>query len=478
MRTTLLLPLALATAAAGCQLAPSTPQTPALQDADAVGHTARRAMDALIPAALADGSLGDPAALPDVAERTVEAVVNIQARKPVSMRGMRLPFGLPIPDALPEQEGTGSGVLVDPEGVLLTNHHVVADASSLEITLSDGRTFGGEVVGSDPATDLAVVRLTGDVPDDLPVVELADSERLRLGEVVLAVGSPFGLRGTVTMGIVSGLGRRMGLADYEDYIQTDAAINRGNSGGALVNLRGEVVGINTWIASQSGGSIGLGFAIPVNNARSAIDQMIASGRVEYGWLGVNMADPPTSPSNSLGEDRGGAFVYSVYEDSPAAQSGLAPGDIITAVDSTPVRTGNDLLRAVTNLQPGTRSRFTVLREGETQTLTVRMGARPDDEDAVDTAALWPGMSVVEITDSIRSNMNLSPRDGNVIVGQVAAGSPAAAAGLRSGDIVLRVNNSDVDTLRDFYRELNGARGEVLFRIRRSDTTLILGLVKE
>lgn len=423
--------------------------------------------------------------LPVVVEINTVQRVSVQTRAPSPLEYF---FGRPQTpqQSQPrefEQSGLGSGIIVRHDGrsvYVLTNDHVAGDADEIEVVLYDGRSFEGELVGTDPNRDLALVRFETD--ERIPVATLGNSDDLQVGDFVLAVGNPLGFESTVTSGIVSAVGRQAsgsgGPSLLTDYIQTDAAINRGNSGGALVNLRGEVVGINTWIASQSGGSIGLGFAIPVNNARSAIDQMIASGRVEYGWLGVNMADPPTSPSNSLGEDRGGAFVYSVYEDSPAAQSGLAPGDIITAVDSTPVRTGNDLLRAVTNLQPGTRSRFTVLREGETQTLTVRMGARPDDEDAVDTAALWPGMSVVEITDSIRSNMNLSPRDGNVIVGQVAAGSPAAAAGLRSGDIVLRVNNSDVDTLRDFYRELNGARGEVLFRIRRSDTTLILGLVKE
>lgn len=381
-----------------------------------------------------------------------------------------------------EQRGIGSGIIVRRDGdkvYVLTNDHVAGGADAIDVRLYDGRSFQATLVGADDNRDLALIVF--ETSEEVPVARLGDSDAVQVGDFVLAVGNPLGFESTVTSGIVSAVERRgpqrSGMPLLTDYIQTDAAINRGNSGGALVNLRGEVVGMNTWIASQTGGSIGLGFAIPINNAREAIDQFITTGRVEYGWLGVNMADPPQTPSNSLDESMGGAFIFSVYRDSPADRAGIQPGDIVVRVGSRMIRDSDDLLQAVTGLRPGDETRFQVRRAGALRTVTVETGARPSASDAITGADLWPGMSVVEITDQIRSNLSIGPRDGSLIISQVAAGSSAATAGLRSGDIIERVNNREATTLREFYQELNRtANGEVVFRIRRNDTSLLIGLV--
>ncbi len=430
-----------------------------------------------------------------VSQEVLPVVVEVDTVRRVSRQTREMPspleffFGRPDSDNGDpetrefEQRGIGSGILVrreDSQVYVLTNDHVAGSADEVSIRLHDERQYDATVVGSDPNRDLAL--LVFETDDDIPIADLGDSDDVQVGDIVLAVGNPLGFESTVTSGMVSAVERqgpnRRGMPILTDYIQTDAAINRGNSGGPLVNLRGEVVGMNTWIASQSGGSIGLGFAIPINNARRAIDQFIAGGRVEYGWLGVNMANPPSSPSDSLGESEGGAFVYSVYQDSPADEGDVQPGDIITRVNSTAIENSDDLLRAVADMEPGTRTRFRVRREGRMRTLTVNLGVRPPANEELSAADLWPGMSVVEATEQIRENLDLSSRGGDLIIGQVASGSPAATAGLKSGDIITRVNSEEVSTLAEFYRALNDAGGdEVVFRIRRNDTNLIIGLVK-
>lgn len=434
--------------------------------------------------------------LRSISREVLPVVVEVEVVQRVSRRTITRPpspldffFGRPSPDNGDqqqefEQRGIGSGIIVRRDGekvYVLSNEHVIGNADRINITLYDGRKFQASRVGTDPNTDLALVVF--ETSEDVPVARLGDSSTVQVGDFVLAVGNPLGFESTVTSGIVSAVGRRgpqrSGSPLLTDYIQTDAAINRGNSGGPLVNLRGEVIGINTWIASQTGGSIGLGFSIPVNVASRTIDQFIETGSVQYGWLGVNMVDPPSSPSDSLGESRGGALVYNVYIGSPAADAGILPGDIITHVAGQRVRDSNDLLQMVSRLRPGEQTRFEIRRSGSTRAVYVSTGVRPSGDDSVDQEDLWPGMSIVEMTQSIRENLDLTSRGGDLIIGQVASGSPAATAGLRSGDIVLRVNNTDVKTLRDFYNELNATRSddEVVFRVRRNDTNLIIGLVR-
>ncbi len=432
-----------------------------------------------------------------VSQQTLPTVVELNVVERVTRTQRSLPspleffFGRPGGDDSQrspqqrefEQRGIGSGIIVrrvDDQVYILTNDHVVGGADEIDVRLSDGREFRAELVGTDPNKDLALIVF--ETADEIPIATIGDSDDVEVGDFVLAVGNPLGFESTVTSGIVSAIERqgprRAGMPLLTNYIQTDAAINRGNSGGALVNLRGEVIGMNTWIASQSGGSIGLGFAIPINSATEAIDQFIETGRVSYGWLGVNMADPPRSPSDSLDESAGGAFVFNIYRDSPAAEAGIQPGDVIVQVGNARISGSDDLLQAVTRLSPGERTEFRLRRNGEVRSTYVRTGVRPQDDTDLGAGDLWPGMSVVEVTDQIRANLELSSRGGNLIIGQVANGSPAETAGLRSGDIIVEVNGQDVATLREFYMELNGVRGdEILFRIRRNDTNLIIGLVK-
>ncbi|MFP4302444.1 MAG: Do family serine endopeptidase [Spirochaetaceae bacterium] len=382
-----------------------------------------------------------------------------------------------------QRQGLGSGIIVREDGntyYVATNNHVVADADQITINLHDERSYDGELVGRDPNKDLALIRI--ETRDSLPVATLGDSDDLEVGDLVLAIGNPLGFESTVTSGIVSAVGREAqpGVAPLTDYIQTDAAINRGNSGGALANIRGEVVGINAWIASQSGGSIGIGFAVPINNVKQSIDQLIETGSVQYGWLGVNMGDTPRTSNNSLGERAGGAFVYGVFEGSPADEAGIQPGDIIYRVNGTTIRNGQDLLRSVANLPPGETASFTVRRYGSSRQFRIDLGTRAEEESESNRPSnLWPGMSVVEITDDVRKRLDVSPRSGNLIISQVVPGSPAANAGLRSGDIVQQVDGDEMENLRAFYRKLNEtSRDEVIFRILRGDNSLIIGLVRE
>ena len=432
--------------------------------------------------------------LREVAKVTLPVVVEIEVIERVSVPVRNIPspfeffFGTPdtqTPKGTEprqyEQRGIGSGIIVRKDGntvYVLTNNHVAGGADRISLRLYDGREYDAELVGSDANKDLALIKFQTD--EVVPVAVLGNSDDVQVGDLVMAVGNPLGFESTVTSGMVSAVGREAprqnGMPLLTDYIQTDAAINQGNSGGALVNIHGEVIGINTWIASQTGGSIGLGFAIPVNNARRAIEQFISSGRVEYGWLGGNMANPPASPSDSLKESEGGAFVYSVFRGSPADEAGILPGDIIVRVNGSPIHTGNDLLHAVSELEPGTRNRFSVNRYGRSQIVVVETGSRPDEGSSGDT--LWPGLSVVEITDEIRRNMDLNSRSGDLIIGQVSPASPAATAGLQPGDIITRVNNESTESLLDFYRAINeSADDEIVFRIRRNSTNLIIGLVK-
>ncbi|MFP4432674.1 MAG: Do family serine endopeptidase [Spirochaetaceae bacterium] len=384
------------------------------------------------------------------------------------------------------QQGLGSGVIVaqaDGKAYVLTNNHVAGNADEIEIVLHDKRSYEAELVGSDELMDLALLSFETD--EEVPVARLGDSSGLEVGDWVFAVGNPFGFESTLTAGIVSAKGRnpgaRSGMTGVTDYIQTDAAINRGNSGGALVNLDGEVVGINTWIASQSGGSIGLGFAIPVNNAKRAIGDFMTQGKVEYAWLGVQTGGVTQELREAMRlGNREGAFVSSIFTESPAAQSGIRPGDLITAVNNRPITNPTELVQAVANLQPGNRVPFEIVRDGREMTLRVRTASRANEEE-IDSAAakVWPGLSAQPLNDQVRERLTLEASAEGVVVAGVYPGSPAASAGLRVGDVVVGINGRDVEGLSDFYRELNHGDGdeEVRFRIRRDGRVLVLGFLR-
>ena len=334
----------------------------------------------------------------------------------------------------------------------------------------------------DPRKDLALVSF--ETRDTVPLAELGDSDRLEVGDWVLAVGNPLGFSSTITSGIVSALGRHAmpgsDLAGFTDYIQTDAAINQGNSGGALVNIEGQVVGISTWIASPSGGSVGLGFAIPINNARRAIEEFITQGKVAYGWLGISMATLPEQDAASLyGKPVEGAFVQGVYRGSPAAQAGLQPGDTIVAVNGESITDPTELLLAVGNLSPGTSASLAVHRDRREIALSTEIGQREDEQALGGQASrLWPGLAVVRITPEIRSQLGLPRASGEVIVSSVVQDSPAQVAGFEVGDIVLEADGQAVRDLEGFYRAVNeGGRGELTLTVRRKGEEHRVGLVR-
>jgi len=364
---------------------------------------------------------------------------------------------------------------------VLTNNHVAGEAEEISVKLNDGRQFTAKLVGADPNKDLALVMF--ETAEQVPVAQLGDSNALQVGDWVLAVGSPLGFDSTVTAGIVSAMGRHsmpgMDVASFTDYIQTDAAINQGNSGGALVNIYGQVVGINAWIASPSGGNVGLGFAIPINNAKKAIDDFITKGKIEYGWLGVSMGgvSPDAVTDLELG-NASGAFVYGVFKGSPADKAGLLPGDFITAVDGEALKDTSDLLLRVGNLEPGRKAELDVLRYGQPLRLTVKVAAREAEQNlASRTGKLWPGFSVVPMTEDIRTQLNLAKSSGRLVIGAVEQGGFADIAGLKTGDIVRKVNGQEVRTILDFYKAFNSGKSrEILFTIERQETELIIGLV--
>jgi len=380
-----------------------------------------------------------------------------------------------------EQQGLGSGVIVQRTGnraYVLTNNHVVGDADEIKVTLYDGREFRATLVGGDPKKDLALVVF--ETSEDVPLARLGDSDELYPGDWVLAVGNPLGFESSVTAGIVSAVGRDSmagsSIAGFTDYIQTDAAINQGNSGGALVNIRGEVVGINAWIASPSGGSIGIGFAIPINNAKRAIQDFITKGRVEYGWLGVSIGDLSPELSEDLNlETASGAFVYGVFKGSPGDKGGLRPGDYVISVDNDPIRSSNQLLRKIGELSPGEEAQLTVQREKDTINLTVALESRGSEKDiAALSKKAWPGFTVVPLTEELQKELKL--RGGHVIIRSVDPDSSADIAGLRTGDVIRSINGKPLASVRDFYKHVNDNKSrELNLAIDRQDSSFSVGI---
>ncbi len=353
------------------------------------------------------------------------------------------------------QKGIGSGVIVERRGnevYVLTNNHVIEGADEIEVNLNDGRKFTGTIVGGDPLRDLALVSF--ETREEIPVAELGDSDDVWVGDWVLAVGNPLGFESTVTAGIISAKGRSAQGQNFTDYLQTDASINHGNSGGALVNLDGEVIGINTFIASSNGGSIGLGFAIPINNARRAIDEFINKGSVDYAWLGVNMGNITDTLSSELNlDDKSGAFIYNVYGDSPAMQGGIRPGDLITRLDGRNIGNSDDLSRTVASLEPGETVPVVLIRDGESVRMNITLSVRTIERDGL-KVNVWPGFSAVPVTSELRDQMKIPRNAGNVLIGGVVEDSPASALGLRSGDVIRSINRSNVRNLKHFYEMVN------------------------
>jgi len=366
---------------------------------------------------------------------------------------------------------------------VLTNNHVVGEADEIVVTLHDKRRFTATLVGKDPRKDLALVEFETD--EEIPVANIGNSDMVQVGDLVFAVGNPLGFESSITSGIISAVGRKpvagTAIAGFTDYIQTDAAINRGNSGGPLVNIRGEVIGINTWISSPDGGNIGLGFTIPINNAKQAIDDFISKGSVDYGWLGINIGDPSPEMREDLkvGEETG-AFVSDVFKGSPADRAGILPGDFITHINGQMIEDATSLVFTVSNLPIGETSSFRLVRYGKPLEIQVKISAREDEETIREQRKeLWPGMSVVKITEDIQKQLNLPKRMGDLIIGNVSQNGPAGLAGFRPGDIIKEINGKPVRSMMEFYRTINESESkELMFRIYRQDTEVLVGLIRK
>ncbi len=427
-------------------------------------------------------------AFSELAEAVKPAVVAVKTEKEVRMEyGSRR--GSPFEDFFrghpffqqPEgglQKGLGSGVIVSADGHILTNNHVITSgrrpgdspADRILVELSDGRTFEPRIVGRDPGTDLAVLKIEAD--EGLPFLAFGDSDQLDVGEWVVAVGNPFGQLHTVTSGIVSALGRSARMSQYEDYIQTDAAINPGNSGGALIDLGGELVGINTAIASRSGGYQGIGFAIPVNLARKIMGQLVEHGQVRRGMLGIYMDEIDSDMSATLDLDAPkGVLVAEVMEDTPAEEAGLKTYDVILAVDDTRTDGPAALRNYIAHQPPGTEVELTVLRDGRERKVTAELA--PLDEELLAAAPEPPeegklGMAVKDLTPEFAARLGLEEEEeSGVLISEVQRGSPAARAGLRPGDLIIEIDREPVDGVREYQEAIAKADGRALLLIRRN-----------
>lgn len=442
------------------------------------------------PAAFAGTPAGLTQGFSEIVKKVTPAVVNIAVtgggegggkgrRAPLppgpfgGPPGEEAPGGeLPTPPPMPPgghgrpDQSAGSGVIVDANGFIVTNNHVVEGATQITVTLSDRREFSAKVVGTDPKTDLAVIKIDA---KDLPALKWADYEKLQVGDLVLAVGSPFGLSSTVTLGIISALGRgNVGIADYEDFIQTDAAINPGNSGGALVNMSGELMGINTAIFSRTGGSEGIGFAIPSSIAVDIVDSLQKTGKVVRGWMGVAIQEitPALAKSFKLPEQRKGVLISDVNENGPSHTAGIRRGDVVIAFNGKEVQNVSQLRNLVARTMVGKDAQVKILRDGKEQTLAVKVAERPTDEmlakkepsapkEQPETAKLpdnvLASLRVQGLDAATMSQFNIPAKMTGVVVTSVENGGAAEAAGLQRGDVIQEVNHEVVKTLDDYQK---------------------------
>ncbi len=432
-----------------------------------------------------------PASVADLAEGLMSAVVNISTSQKVADRGNRRNLPIPkVPEGSPFQEffddlfprgeggengnrgqsprtrsSLGSGFVLDASGIIITNNHVIADADEITVNFSDGSKLDAELVGTDPKTDIAVLRVKPETP--LTAVSFGNSDKARIGDWVMAIGNPFGLGGTVTLGIVSAVGRDISSGPYDNFIQTDASINRGNSGGPLFNMAGEVVGINTAIISPSGGSIGIGFSIPANLATKVVDQLVEFGETRRGWLGVQIQTVTDEIAESLGlEEASGALVSGVVKDGPAEKSGVLSGDIILEFDGKKVAEMRDLPIIVADTAVEKEVDVLVLRKGEKQTIGVTLGrledgekklaslsTGKDPEDNKPESKTLLGLQLSEIDDKTREEAKLADDLKGLIINEVEGGSAAQDKGIQKGEVVVQIGQEPVETLADAEKQL-------------------------
>ncbi len=460
--------------------AQAAPQTVAVPAAPANGFTevAKLVTPAVVNiTTVMSTKISDSQSIPDELRDRMEEFFG----KPFGPRGPRgkSPH-MPGEPRGPKMGGQGSGVIVSPDGYILTNNHVIDGAREVTVTLPDKREFKGRIIGTDPKSDLAVVKIDA---ENLPTVTWGDASKLQVGEYVLAVGNPFGLNSTVTLGIVSAVGRgHMGITQYEDFIQTDAAINPGNSGGALVNTKGELVGINTAIFSQSGGYQGVGFAISTTMSKPIYESLVKTGKVVRGYLGIGIQDLNQNLAKSFHvKDAKGALVSDVKEDSPADKAGLKQGDVITEYQGFPVEDAVVLQRLVTRTAVGSKVPLKVIRDGREQELTVTIGEQPDTTkiakaDSGEAAEYaFAGVAVQDLDPDTAKELGLPGKPQGVVVTSVEPDSSAEKAGLMPGDVIREINRKPVKSVKDFEKLSSDVKkGEnVLILVNRRGSSLFL-----
>jgi len=434
-----------------------------------------------------------------IAEKALPAVVFVNVETKVEVPGPYeyyywQPFGgkyrgrggflIPEPYSMPReriQVGQGSGFIISKEGYILTNNHVVKDADVIMVTMNDGRKLSAKLIGSDPKSDVALIKVESE--DDLPYLKLGDSDTIGVGDWVLAAGSPFGLSQTITAGIVSAKGRNIGIADYENFIQTDAAINPGNSGGPLLNIRGEVIGINTAIYTQSGGYMGVGFAIPINMAKQVKDQLIKYGRVKRSYLGIYIQEVDKDIAESFGLDKSeGILVSQVMEDSAAEEAGIQSGDIILEMNGKKVGKLQEFRSNVAAIPPGTRVELRIFRNGKYKNITAVTRELPDSSGEVGASepSIYKklGLTVSELDEETAQQLGYEDEEG-VVITDVRQGSPAWRAQLQPGYLICSVNRKPVKNVTQFRKAVSKAikTGKVLFLVKdgRSSRFIVITL---
>jgi len=459
----------------------------------------------LLPENALAQSMGSPT-IADIAEKSIDSIVNIASTRVVQNAGgnMNSPFyndpffrrffGPDSEREVPQErraQSLGSGVIVGDDGLILTNNHVVEDTEDLKVTLHDKREYEAEVVGTDPATDVAVIRLKGNDVKGLKPMTFGDSDKLRLGDTVLAIGNPFGLSHTVTMGIVSAKGRSFNgpqrITDYENFIQTDAAINPGNSGGALVNMNGELVGINTAIVSRSGGYQGIGFAIPSNMANMIMEGLVKDGKIVRGWLGVQIQDVTPDIAAAMNIDtKEGAVVSDVVEESPAEKGGMKSGDVIIGVEGKKIESANDLRNKIAMLGADNDIDVTVLRKGKEKNLKVKLGERTDEVVLASSGSgggssgerAVAGLKVAPLNNTTREKYNIPDTIKSGIVVTSVDQTSVDSQGLREGDVILEAGQEPVSSVEVFKKKYDKEDEKLLVYVYRNGSRFFTVLEKD